>query len=140
MALLACGLSRLPDRGQRRRLHYDQRLDLRLDVRRQACRLRRGVREEVHRRDGLKPVFVDEAKKAVWTIDNPDAVKDFYGDHVTVKATADADKQERPHRIDRRSQVGLRPACGFALAAHSLLLSYPSLCAGQAWRRGPGSF
>lgn len=38
---------------------------------------------------GMKPVFVDEAKKAVWTIDNPDAVKDFYGDHVTVTATAD---------------------------------------------------
>jgi hypothetical protein len=37
----------------------------------------------------MKPVFVDEAKKAVWTIDNPDAVKDFYGDHVTVTATAD---------------------------------------------------
>jgi len=38
---------------------------------------------------GMKPVFVDEAKKAVWTIDNPDAVKDFYGDHVTVTATSD---------------------------------------------------
>ncbi|HVZ83112.1 MAG TPA: hypothetical protein VG893_05505 [Terracidiphilus sp.] len=39
---------------------------------------------------GLKPVFVDEEKKAVWSIDNPDAVKSFYGDHVTVKAVADA--------------------------------------------------
>lgn len=39
---------------------------------------------------GMKPVFVDESKKQVWTIDNPDAVKDFYGDHVTVKATSDA--------------------------------------------------
>jgi len=39
---------------------------------------------------GMKPVFVDEAKKEVWAIDNPDAVKDFYGDHVTVTATADA--------------------------------------------------
>jgi hypothetical protein len=39
---------------------------------------------------GMKPVFVDDAKKEVWSIDNPDAVKDFYGDHVTVKATADA--------------------------------------------------
>ncbi len=38
---------------------------------------------------GMKPVFVDESKKAVWTIDNPEAVKDFYGDHVTVTATAD---------------------------------------------------
>jgi hypothetical protein len=42
---------------------------------------------------GLAPVFVDEAKKAVWTIDNPEAVKDFYGDHVTVTATADAAKK-----------------------------------------------
>ena len=29
---------------------------------------------------GMTPVFVDEAKKSVWTIDNPDAVKSFYGD------------------------------------------------------------
>ena len=42
---------------------------------------------------GSAPVFVDEAKKAVWTIDNPDAVKAFYGDHVTVTATADAAKK-----------------------------------------------
>jgi hypothetical protein len=38
---------------------------------------------------GMKPVFVD-AQKQVWSIDNPDAVKDFYGAHVTVKATEDA--------------------------------------------------
>jgi hypothetical protein len=42
---------------------------------------------------GMTPVFVDEGKKEVWTIDNPDAVKKFYGDHVTVKATADTDKK-----------------------------------------------
>ena len=42
---------------------------------------------------GMQPVFVDEAKKQVWTIDNPDSVKDYYGDHVTVKATADAGKK-----------------------------------------------
>ncbi|MGD0732572.1 MAG: hypothetical protein ABR956_15025 [Terracidiphilus sp.] len=41
---------------------------------------------------GMSPVFVDEAKKAVWTIDNPAAVKGFYGDHVVVTATANADK------------------------------------------------
>jgi hypothetical protein len=41
---------------------------------------------------GASPVFVDEAKKAVWTIDNPDAVKGFYGDHVTVTAKADPEK------------------------------------------------
>jgi hypothetical protein len=43
--------------------------------------------------DGMTPVFVDEAKKEVWTIDNPDAVKAFYGDHVIVTATADAGKK-----------------------------------------------
>jgi hypothetical protein len=42
---------------------------------------------------GMTPVFVDEAKKAVWTIDNPEAVKSFYGDHVTVTATADTEKK-----------------------------------------------
>jgi hypothetical protein len=42
---------------------------------------------------GEAPVFVDEAKKEVWTIDNPDAVKAFYGDHVTVTATTDAAKK-----------------------------------------------
>jgi hypothetical protein len=41
---------------------------------------------------GQKPVFVDEAKKQVWVIDNPDAVKAFWGDHVTVGASADSGK------------------------------------------------
>lgn len=41
---------------------------------------------------GSKPVFVDEAKKQVWSIDNPDAIKqDTYGKHVAITATADAD-------------------------------------------------
>lgn len=39
---------------------------------------------------GMQPVFVDQAKKSVWKIDNPDKVKDFYGSHVTVSATEDA--------------------------------------------------
>jgi hypothetical protein len=42
---------------------------------------------------GMEPVFVDEANKAVWKIDNPDAVKTFYGDKVSVSATTDADKK-----------------------------------------------
>jgi hypothetical protein len=42
---------------------------------------------------GMSPVFVDEDKKAVWTIDNPDSVKAFYGDHVTITGTADSDKK-----------------------------------------------
>lgn len=37
---------------------------------------------------GEKPVLVDESKN-VWSIDNPDAVKDYYGDHVKVTATKD---------------------------------------------------
>ena len=41
-------------------------------------------------KSGKAPVFVDEDKKQVWKIDNPDSVKDFYGDHVTVTATADS--------------------------------------------------
>ena len=42
---------------------------------------------------GMIPVFVDQKKKAVWRIDNPGAVKGFYGDHVTITATANADKK-----------------------------------------------
>ncbi len=42
---------------------------------------------------GSAPVFVDESAKAVWTIENPDAVKGFYGDKVTISATADKDKK-----------------------------------------------
>lgn len=42
---------------------------------------------------GMAPVFVDESKKAVWAIDNPDAVKSFYGDQVTVKASVDESKK-----------------------------------------------
>lgn len=38
---------------------------------------------------GEKPVFVDEAKKQVWAIDNPEAVKEAYGKHVALKVTAD---------------------------------------------------
>ena len=39
--------------------------------------------------NGMKPVFVD-SEKQVWSIDNPAAVKDYYGAHVTVTATEDA--------------------------------------------------
>ena len=38
---------------------------------------------------GMKPVFVDESKN-VWTIDNPDAVKNFYGNKVTVTGKTDS--------------------------------------------------
>src|ERR1700679_1254224 len=39
---------------------------------------------------GEKPVFVDSAKKEVWAIDNPDAVKQAWGKHVELTVTADA--------------------------------------------------
>lgn len=42
---------------------------------------------------GMNPVFVDEQKKAVWNIDNPDTVKGFYGDHVSISATVNADNK-----------------------------------------------
>ncbi len=42
---------------------------------------------------GEKPVFVDDAKKMVWAIDNPEAVKSVYGDHVTITGTVDAAKK-----------------------------------------------
>ena len=41
--------------------------------------------------NGAKPVFVDDAKKQVWTIDNPDAVAGHYGHHVAVEGTVNAD-------------------------------------------------
>ncbi len=43
--------------------------------------------------EGAKPVFVDDAKKDVYTIDNPDAVTGHYGHHVSVIAKEnDTDK------------------------------------------------
>jgi hypothetical protein len=39
---------------------------------------------------GAKPVFIDDDKKQVWAIDNPDAVKAVEGKPVTVMATADS--------------------------------------------------
>ncbi len=38
---------------------------------------------------GSKPVLVDLSKN-VWSIDNPEAVKDFYGDKVIVTATTNS--------------------------------------------------
>jgi len=42
---------------------------------------------------GAKPIFVDDAKNTVWTIDNPDAVKGHYGHHIEATATVDSDKK-----------------------------------------------
>lgn len=41
-------------------------------------------------KEGAKPVFVDDAKSVVWTIDNPDAVKAHYGHHIQMTGTEDA--------------------------------------------------
>ena len=50
-------------------------------------------------KNGMKPVFVDQAKKEVWTIDNPSAVKPlFYGAHVSI--TASVDKAGKSVHID----------------------------------------
>ena len=38
---------------------------------------------------GAKPVFVDDAKKEVYTIDDPDAVKGHEGHHVSVMGNVD---------------------------------------------------
>jgi hypothetical protein len=53
---------------------------------------------------GEKPVFVDEAKKEVWAIDNPEAVKDAWGKHVALKVTAD--KGAKSVHVDSVSVLG----------------------------------
>ena len=54
--------------------------------------------------EGAKPVFVDDDKKQVWAIDNPDAVKDVEGKPVTIMATADASAMTV--HIDKVVKVG----------------------------------
>ncbi|MGB6973484.1 MAG: hypothetical protein WBD67_02255 [Terracidiphilus sp.] len=45
-------------------------------------------------KNGMKPVFVEQTKKEVWTIDNPAAVKPlFYGAHVSIVASVDTAKK-----------------------------------------------
>ena len=39
---------------------------------------------------GSAPVFVSEKDKSVLKIDNPDAVKEYYGSHVKVTGTVDS--------------------------------------------------
>jgi hypothetical protein len=53
---------------------------------------------------GAKPVFVDDDKKQVWAIDNPDAVKDVEGKPVTVMATPDSSAMTV--HIDKVVKVG----------------------------------
>jgi hypothetical protein len=44
-------------------------------------------------KQGAKPVFVDDAKGAVWTIDDPDAVQNHYGHHIQATMVVDPDKK-----------------------------------------------
>ena len=46
---------------------------------------------------GAKPVFVDDAKKEVYTIDDPDSVKGHEGHHVAVVGKVDDVRQDNPH-------------------------------------------
>ena len=53
---------------------------------------------------GAKPVFVDDEKKQVWAIDNPDSVKGDEGKPVTVMAVADSSAMSV--HIDKVTKVG----------------------------------
>lgn len=52
---------------------------------------------------GAKPVFIDSEKK-VWTIDNADAVSNYYGEHVKVRATVDT--TDNSIHIDKVKKTG----------------------------------
>jgi hypothetical protein len=45
-------------------------------------------------KEGSSPVFVDDAKQQVWSIDNPDSIKGHYGHHIQLTGTEDASKKE----------------------------------------------
>lgn len=53
--------------------------------------------------NGYLPVFVDTQKK-VWAIENPYAVKDYYGDNVKVVATVNA--SGKSIHIDKITKTG----------------------------------
>jgi hypothetical protein len=56
---------------------------------------------------GAKPVFVDDAKKEVYTIDDPDAVKGHEGHHVSVVAKVnDADKTMHISKVSMLADQG----------------------------------
>ena len=54
--------------------------------------------------EGAKPVFIDDDKKQVWAIDNPDSVKAVEGKPVTITATADSSAMTV--HIDKVVKVG----------------------------------
>ena len=73
---------------------------------------------------GMQPVFVDESKKQVWKIDNPDAVKGLLRRPRHHLGHRRHEHQDRPHRFDRRGKVGSsrhgRPASGLASRTNSV--------------------
>jgi hypothetical protein len=52
---------------------------------------------------GARPVFVDDAKKQVWKIDNPTMVTGHYGHHVAV--TAFKDRSSKSFHINKLSML-----------------------------------
>lgn len=44
-------------------------------------------------KEGAKPVFVDDAKQNVYSIENPDSIKAHYGHHIEFTGTADSSKK-----------------------------------------------
>lgn len=63
--------------------------------------------------EGAKPVFVDDANKTVWTIDNPDVVKAHYGHHVALTATEDsAAKTLHVDKVTMLADQGAKGASG----------------------------
>ena len=55
---------------------------------------------------GMAPVFVDEAKKAVWTIDNPDCGEGVLWRSCHHHGNRRRGQEERSHRLHRSCQVG----------------------------------
>jgi hypothetical protein len=60
---------------------------------------------------GAKPVFVDDAKKSVYTIDDPDSIKGHEGHHVSVVAKVnDADKTIHIDKVTMLADQGTQPS------------------------------
>ena len=60
---------------------------------------------------GAKPVFVDDAKKTVYTIDDPDSVKGHDGHHVSVIAKVnDTDKTIHIDKVTMLADQGGAPS------------------------------
>jgi hypothetical protein len=56
---------------------------------------------------GAKPVFVDDANKTVYTIDDPDAIKGHEGHHVSVVAKVnDSDKSIHITKVTMMANQG----------------------------------